>query len=447
MKQLSILLILVVGIFGCKKSEEKSAGGTSDHPKKSTVSPMDNTLTQTGKPVMTVAPVMKPASVSQGPAVPPAAMANGPAKPLSPMHQGAPGVFKVSVPKKAPTRGQIMKFVQHNNLFAMRYLRGSGKKDENVVFSPFSLRWAFSMIYPGAGGITSSEIKRVLEFLSPGGAIHPINRSLGKFLTGKHAGATFTMGSQLKISNMTLGPAYLAFLKKFYGPTVSDGKNARQVLDVISQVHFTGKWAQGFDPLATMDRPFYVKGTSPRQVRTMMATSRFKLAQAGNFDALILPYKGGKFEMVILLPKKRDGVDQLVDALQKKTVGSLSFVTSRVRVLLPRFTISQSVACDATLQKMGVRKAYDERDAEFNAIYPGLYIQKVIQEVKVQVEEKGTRAQAKTTIRMATMGVGDMIGFGPMPRVILFKVDHPFVFMIRDTKYHSVLFLGRITTL
>ena len=54
----------------------------------------------------------------------------------------------------------------------------------------------------------------------------------------------------------------------------------------------------------------------------------------------------------------------------------------------------------------------------------------------VNVDERGTEAAAATAIAMARAGA-------PRPHPT-FRADHPFLFLIRDNRTGSILFLGRL---
>ena len=64
-----------------------------------------------------------------------------------------------------------------------------------------------------------------------------------------------------------------------------------------------------------------------------------------------------------------------------------------------------------------------------------LHVSTVLHKAFVDVNEEGTEAAAATYVGVQTLG-------GVMSRE--FRVDHPFLFLIRDNTTGSVLFLGRV---
>jgi serpin B len=55
------------------------------------------------------------------------------------------------------------------------------------------------------------------------------------------------------------------------------------------------------------------------------------------------------------------------------------------------------------------------------------------------VNEEGTEAAAATAVTMRALAM--RAPEGPPP---VFRADHPFVFMIRDNRSDSILFMGRM---
>ena len=64
-----------------------------------------------------------------------------------------------------------------------------------------------------------------------------------------------------------------------------------------------------------------------------------------------------------------------------------------------------------------------------------LFISRVVHQAFVEVNEEGTEAAAATAVQ---------IGFGGPSRLPVFRADHPFLFLIRDNRDGSILFLGRV---
>ena len=71
-----------------------------------------------------------------------------------------------------------------------------------------------------------------------------------------------------------------------------------------------------------------------------------------------------------------------------------------------------------------------------------MQIGKVIHQVFVEVEEKGTEAAAATAIIMNVIVSATK---GPKPKPKIFKADRPFIYMIRDRRTGAMLFVGRFT--
>ncbi len=65
-----------------------------------------------------------------------------------------------------------------------------------------------------------------------------------------------------------------------------------------------------------------------------------------------------------------------------------------------------------------------------------LAIAEVIHKAFIEVNEEGTEAAAATAT--------EMLGFGEPPPTPVFRADHPFVFLIRDVRSESILFMGRV---
>ncbi|WP_165252296.1 serpin family protein, partial [Paludisphaera soli] len=161
----------------------------------------------------------------------------------------------------------------------------------------------------------------------------------------------------------------------------------------------------------------------------------------GSFQALQLPCgSGGQFEMVVLLPRQDGGLAELEAGLTTETLESWWPRFRRpeeILIALPKFRIRAEVALDVLLSEMGMPLAFDGR-ADFSAINGesgDLFLAAARHATLLDVHEEGIEAAA-------AMNFINPDAFGDEPPV--FRADHPFVFLIRDTRSGCIVFLGRV---
>ena len=145
--------------------------------------------------------------------------------------------------------------------------------------------------------------------------------------------------------------------------------------------------------------------------------------------------------MVVLLPKKVDGMAVLEKSLTAKNLSQwLSRLHKRkVVVALPRFKFTSEFGLADVLKSMGMTDAFSLPPADFSGMdgKKDLFISAVIHKAFVDVNEEGTEAAAATAVVMKLEAA--------MPEPVpVFRADHPFLFIIRDTKTGSILFMGRM---
>ncbi len=90
----------------------------------------------------------------------------------------------------------------------------------------------------------------------------------------------------------------------------------------------------------------------------------------------------------------------------------------------------------------------DQGGADFTGIHvptsdePGIYISQVVHQANIDVDEKGTEASAATAVGMAT---GGGCGGPNVLKTVTLRLDHPFLFFVRDVATGAVLFMGQVT--
>ena len=212
---------------------------------------------------------------------------------------------------------------------------------------------------------------------------------------------------------------------------------------IANAIYFKGKWLKEFAKNATRPKPFYSSPGSAHSVPTMHAKLSAGYARADKVELARLPYRGGRFEMVIVLPDSGVEVASVARDL-KETVWQSWLAQTRsteLELALPRFKLETAMSLKLDLEAMGMTDAFDPRLADLSAMFasgtPSTFLSEVIQKTWLVVDEEGTEAAAATGV---TVGVTSARIGRPTP----FVVNRPFIYALRDTKTGLVLFLGLV---
>ena len=109
-----------------------------------------------------------------------------------------------------------------------------------------------------------------------------------------------------------------------------------------------------------------------------------------------------------------------------------------VSVTLPKFKVTSEFMLKDALSRLGMAVAFDPNRADFSGMTSRdrLFISAVVHKAFVDVNEAGTEAAAATAV---------VEGRKSLPRQATFRADRPFVYLLRDNRTGSILFMGRLT--
>jgi serpin B len=113
----------------------------------------------------------------------------------------------------------------------------------------------------------------------------------------------------------------------------------------------------------------------------------------------------------------------------------------RADLALPKLRLNTRFELADALKELGMRAAFDPQRADLSGIAGGpgyLYVQAVVHQAYLNVDEAGTEAAAATG---ATIG----ISAAQSPPPLRFIVDRPFAFVLRDLASGAVLFAGVVS--
>ena len=370
----------------------------------------------------------------------------------------------------------VAKVAEGCNQFAFDLYAHLLRQEGNLFLSPYSISTALAMTSAGARGETADQMAKVLCLPASGGTIHAAYSALQSDLNAAGAKGAF----DLVVANRLWGqkgykflPDFLQLLDTSYSAGLepldfaADTEGSRKtinawveretrdkikdllkpgVLDAMTRlvltnaIYFKGKWASEFDKKLTRDEDFFVTPEKKVAAPLMRQTAEFGYFDGGEMHALELAYQGDRLAMVVLLPKSKDGIEGLEAALTPNMLeGTCAGLRRReVQVALPRFKTTAEFSLKDTLVAMGMADAFDPGRADFSGMTGAkdLSISAVVHKAFVDVNEEGTEAAAATAVVARMTAVAE-----PPPE---FRADHPFLFLIRDTKTGAILFLGRI---
>jgi serpin B len=342
---------------------------------------------------------------------------------------------------------------------------------ENLSVSPMSLALALTMVQNGARGQTLAGIKAALHTGDLGGL--PLDAGWSALVAEWQAAAK-TGGFALQSANslwlsphLRTRPGFMSALASYFDsgvwrvdftkPAANDAINKwtseqthgritklfehldPETLAVLANaVYFKAAWQEPFDPSDTHAGTFTAGNGKPAPASFMSQSGDLSTAVTDTIKAVQLPYKGGRFAALAIMPTSsslNDYVEGLAGAALDDVVAGLRAGPAKVTV--PKFTTTSTLDLKDPLRAMGMADAFTD-GADFSALSPTrLKINQVVQRVYLKVGEKGTEAAAATGVGMTATGAQER------PPVSI-TLDHPFLFLIRDTKIGAILFASEI---
>lgn len=220
--------------------------------------------------------------------------------------------------------------------------------------------------------------------------------------------------------------------------SILDQISSDEILFLVNAVYFKGSWTYQFDASATKSAPFTLANGAVESA-PLMTTSK-----EASFDCFVndsltmvdLPYGGGDFRMLALLPGAQTNIHTLASGLNAASLAywESKMNTANIQLYFPKFNFSYSLA-DMTpeLSAMGMRVAF-QTGADFSDMYTiPVQISRVVHKTAIQVDETGTKASAATVIGITETDV---------PNIMSLLFDHPFVFVIQEKTSGVIIFLG-----
>lgn len=344
----------------------------------------------------------------------------------------------------------------------------------NIFFSPFSIATALAQVTAGARGDTAAQLHQALHTESLGDGTWNGAGSLELLLeeaaTGDDTFRLNVANSAWAQEGFTFEKAYLDALARYFGSEINvidfkeDPDAARTTInDWVSEkteemipellpggsvtnltrlvlanaIYFNARWETEFHPSETNEGEFTLDDGSTTVAQFMSRRGDIGVAEQDGFTAAELPYKGGRFSMMIILPPEF-GPAGTAPAISQEIVDRLvaGMEAGDTQLAIPKFAFEYGQSLKDSLKALGIEALFDPDQADLSGIAPpdDLHVSDVFHKAIVRTDERGTEASAAT---------GIIAGVTSMPR--MFRADRTFIFLIRDGETGAIVFAGRLS--
>ncbi|HEU4527240.1 MAG TPA: serpin family protein [Actinomycetota bacterium] len=408
-----------------------------------------------------------------------------PREPAGPTLEGTEGeLLTVDVARAEIDGADLDALVDGMTRFGAELFDEVAEPGANVVLSPTSIAMVFGMARAGAEGTTAQEIDGVLHFPADDRTTHmsfnALDRALAEAapeeLRSPDPQAKRAPGEEsppaLEIANGVFPQVGFPILERFlttlgeqYGagviPVEFGTLRATRIIDdwvtertrgridrlfgslppetklvLANAVYLKADWAAPFAKDPTESLPFTLADGTDIDVPTMQQLGTMRYAEGPGWQAVELPYVGGRLAMWVVVPTDGHGPG---DVLTPDVLGAVgdALREGTVELHLPRWDFDTDLPLMPVLRALGMQAPFDGAAADFSGISETpLWIGGAIHRATITVDEWGTEAAAVT-------GLGFRVSAPPPPDVVI-HADHPFAFVILDTRERVPLFLGQV---
>ncbi|KAG5867798.1 hypothetical protein JTB14_009561 [Gonioctena quinquepunctata] len=153
--------------------------------------------------------------------------------------------------------------------------------------------------------------------------------------------------------------------------------------------------------------------------------------------ALSFPLDSDKYYLLLILPRSDTGIDKLICDLRLN--GSLRHIVNNlmyrhVVATIPSFMLKGYVTLTPTFQKLGIKKVFEPRQADFSPMTDngGIYVTNIEQAITVNIRNYVDPNSLENHRRIQQ--------YDPVE----FKADHPFLYFVMDSELNVALMAGKV---
>lgn len=358
-------------------------------------------------------------------------------------------------------------FINHQIDFSISLFKENYANKNNTLVSPISAMFALSMC---ANGATSETLKEMEDVLGNNYTIDQLNSYL-------YSLKNHLSNEELKLANsiwfndtFDANPNFLQKCVDYYQSEVFktqfnqnavndinqwvnnntngmiekiiDRIDSDTVMYLLNALSFEAKWNKPYEKQQVRENEF-ININGKREFVDMMFSSEYNYLESENAIGFIKDYENRNYSFVAILPNDNLSLNEYIEKFDSEEYLNLMESNQNYPVIagLPKFSYEQTIHMNELLKNMGIKKAFDERNAELDGLGNSeynLYISDVTQKTTITVDTKGTKAGVVTSVAV------DLSDPMMEKEVIL---NRPFIYMIIDYDTKLPIFIGSIVSL
>ncbi len=334
----------------------------------------------------------------------------------------------------------------------------------NPVYSPISVYMALSQASEGADGNTLKEMLAALN-AEDIDSLRTSNKVLFNTLYFDNWSSFFKMSNSIWINkNFNVNKDTLDILAKNYytasyledfSDTATGGKisawiskntggkfnpiiecNEGQILKIVNTVNFKNQWIEPFDN--SVEDTFYtVSGDKIKCDFLKKTEDDDKVGFGENYMKYSLPMKNN-YKMNFILSDEGVSVDDIVsdpDTMNKIINDDLDYQQKEIHFSVPEFDVASKFDLIETGKMLGINDAFDKGKADFSKMIKNSYIDAIVHEATISIDEEGCEAAAYTMITMEPSCIPPK----KENKIIEFNLDRPFYYYVSDNNGVAII--------
>ncbi|XP_063162050.1 serpin H1 isoform X1 [Candoia aspera] len=355
--------------------------------------------------------------------------------------------------------------------FNLYHVMAKDKNLENILVSPVVVASSLGLVSLGGKAATASQAKALLSAskLNDDYVHGGLSEFLNDVSNATARNVTWKLGSRLYgPSSVSFADDFVQSSKKHYNydhakinfrdkrsalksinewaAQTTEGKLPEVTRDVektdgaliVNAMFFKPHWDEKFHHKMVDNRGFMVSRSYTIGISMMHRTGLYKYYEDEDekLQMVEMPLAHKLSSLIIIMPNHVEPLERLEKLLTREQLQVwLGKMKERsVAVSLPKVSLEVSHDLQKHLADLGLTEAVDKNKADLSKISgkKDLYLSNVLHAAALELDTEGNPFES------------DLYSREEIRNPKLFYVDHPFVFLIKDNKTNSVLFIGRL---